>query len=98
MKLSFLDIERECAPARRAAANFGRRWLQHADPLNRRKLRRYRRRFTGVENRRARGSFPATSLADARAERDAARAALEWPPKRLPAQPPKGAAPFAANS
>ncbi len=40
-------------------------------------LRRYRYRFADVEKLLALGSFPATSLADARAKRDAARAALE---------------------
>ena len=76
MKLSFLDIKNARPEDKPYRISDGDGLSVQVQP-NGHKLWRYRYRFAGVEKLLALGSFPATSLADARAKRDAARAALE---------------------
>ena len=76
MKLSFLDIKNARPEDKPYQISDGDGLSVQVQP-NGHKLWRYRYRFAGVEKLLALGSFPATSLADARAKRDAARAALE---------------------
>ena len=76
MKLSFLDIKNarpEEKPYRIADGD----GLSIQVQTNGHKLWRYRYRFAGVEKLLALGTFPATSLADARVKRDAAKKLLE---------------------
>ena len=76
MKLSFLDIKNARPEDKPYRISDGDGLSVQVQP-NGHKLWRYRYRFAGVEKLLALGTFPATSLADARAKRDAARAALE---------------------
>ncbi len=76
MKLSFLDIKNARPEDKPYRISDGDGLSVQIQP-NGHKLWRYRYRFAGVEKLLALGSFPATSLVDARAKRDAARAALE---------------------
>lgn len=76
MKLSFLDIKNARPEDKPYRISDGDGLSVQIQP-NGHKLWRYRYRFAGVEKLLALGSFPATSLADARAKRDAARAAIE---------------------
>ena len=76
MKLSFLDIKNARPEDKPYRISDGDGLSVQVQP-NGHKLWRFRYRFAGVEKLLALGSFPATSLADARAKRDAARVALE---------------------
>ena len=76
MKLSFLDIKNARPEDKSYRISDGDGLSVQVQP-NGHKLWRYRYRFAGVEKLLALGTFPATSLADARAKRDAARAKLE---------------------
>ncbi len=76
MKLSFLDIKNARPEDKPHRISDGDGLSVQIQP-NGHNLWRYRCRFAGIENLSALGAFRATSLADARAKRDAARAALE---------------------
>jgi hypothetical protein len=76
MKLTVLEIENARPEAKPYRLSDGDGLALQVQP-NGHKLWRYRYRFAGIEKLLSLGTFPATTLAEARARRDTARSLLE---------------------